>query len=70
MSKTINRELFLEQLESVQPGLSTREIIEQSSCYVFRGGEVITFNDEIACSQKCDIGIEGAVRSGAAGPST
>ena len=65
MSKTINREKFLLQLESVQAGLSSREIIEQSSCYVFKDGKVITFNDEIACTQECDIGIEGAVRSAA-----
>jgi DNA polymerase III sliding clamp (beta) subunit (PCNA family) len=61
----INREKFLQQLESVQPGLSSREIIEQSSCYVFKDGKVMTFNDEIACTQDCDIGVEGAVRSGA-----
>lgn len=61
--KKVNRELLLQQLESVAPGLSSREIIEQSSCYVFTDGKVITYNDEIACAQACDIGINGAVRS-------
>lgn len=61
---TIQRETFLGQLEAVQPGLSSRDIIEQSSCYIFRDGQVITYNDEIACSHVCKIGVEGAVRSG------
>jgi DNA polymerase III sliding clamp (beta) subunit (PCNA family) len=65
-TKTIDRETLIQQLESVQPGLSqsARESVEQSSCYVFKGGKVMTFNDEIACTQECDIGgAEGAVAS-------
>lgn len=57
----INREEFLKQLESVMPGLSTREIIEQSSCFIFKDRTVNTFNDEISCSQKSLLKIEGAV---------
>jgi len=57
----INREEFLKQLESVLPGLSTKEVIEQSSCFVFQDGNVYTFNDEIACSQNSSLKIEGAV---------
>jgi len=57
----INREEFLKQLESVLPGLSTKEIIEQSSCFIFKGKTVNTYNDEIACSQKSLLKIEGAV---------
>lgn len=57
----VNRELLLHQLESVIPGLSVRDIIEQSSCFVFKEGRVITYNDEITCSCKCVLGIEGAV---------
>jgi len=45
----IQREVFLQTLESVQPGLSPKEILEQSSCFIFRDGEVFTFDDEIAC---------------------
>lgn len=61
--KPVSREILIQQLESVQPGLSSRDVVEQSSCFVFRGGRVITFNDEIACSQECPIGIEGAVQA-------
>lgn len=56
-----NREKLLRKLEAVSPGLATREAIEQSSCFVFKDGRVITFNDEIACSMECDIGVDGAV---------
>jgi DNA polymerase III sliding clamp (beta) subunit (PCNA family) len=58
----ITRENFLGQLESVQPGLSAREIIEQSSCFIFQEGEVVTYNDEIACRQECSLSdVAGAV---------
>lgn len=60
----VNREELLRELESVSPGLSTREIIEQSSCFIFRKKEVMTYNDEIACTHKSSLSIEGAVQSG------
>ena len=56
-----NREQLLTKLEAVSPGLAVREAVEQSSCFVFRDGHVVTFNDEIACSIECDIGVDGAV---------
>lgn len=59
--KIINREDFLKQLESVLPGLSTKDIVEQSSCFVFKDNTVNTYNDEIACSQKSLLKIEAAV---------
>jgi DNA polymerase III sliding clamp (beta) subunit (PCNA family) len=61
--QSINREELLFQLESVQGGLSKREIIEQSACFVFKDGEVMTFNDEVACSCKCSLPIVGAVQA-------
>ena len=57
----INREELLKQLESVMPGLSSKEIIEQSSCFIFKAGTINTYNDEIACSIKTLLKIEGAV---------
>jgi hypothetical protein len=59
----VNREDFLRQIGSVLPGLSTREIIEQSSCFVFQDGNVMTYNDEIACTQACDLKVTGAVQA-------
>lgn len=61
--QSVNREILLHLLESVQPGLSSREIIEQSSCFVFQAGSVMTYNDEVACSMPCDVKLEGAVQS-------
>lgn len=59
----LNREQLLKELEGVTPGLSQREIIEQSSCFVFDGTQVMTFNDEIACFQKCSLNVQGAVQA-------
>lgn len=59
----IDREKFLTILEMVKPGLSQREFLEQSSCYVFQDGKVMTFNDEIACRMDIPIKITGAIQA-------
>lgn len=59
----VGREALLRVLESVSPGLSSRELLEQSSCYVFTGGQVVTFNDEVACYRESPLPIEGAVKA-------
>lgn len=59
----IDREDLLNQLQMVQPGLSSREFVTQSSCYVFMDGRVHTFNDEILCSIKTEIDQDGAVQA-------
>lgn len=46
----VERQAFLKALAAVDIGLSSRDIVEQSSCYVFRNGKAWTFNDEVACS--------------------
>jgi len=58
---TIKREQLLKELSSVVPGLSEREIVEQSSCFAFKDGKVYTFNDEIACWAKSSLPFTGAV---------
>ena len=60
---TVNRQELLQQLDAVSPGLATREIIEQSSCFVFTDGEIITYNDEVSCRQKTSIKLSGVVQS-------
>lgn len=47
----VNRETLIQTLESVQPGLSKKEFLEQSDCFILRGGRVRTFNDEVYCSR-------------------
>ena len=66
----INREKFWNALERVKAGLSTREFIQQSSCYVFKDGHVMTFNDEVACRIELDeetvggsMNITGAIQA-------
>ncbi len=59
----VNREKLLNCLEAVQPGLSTREIVEQSSCFIFEDGRVMSYNDEIACSIETGIKLEGAIQA-------
>lgn len=59
----IEREDFLKSLMMVKSGLSPREFIEQSSCFVFQNGEVMTFNDEIACRKEIGVRITGAVQA-------
>lgn len=60
----LNREGLIQILQTVQGGLATgRENLEQSTCFVFKGGIVMTFNDEVACRSKCPLEIEGAVKA-------
>jgi DNA polymerase III sliding clamp (beta) subunit (PCNA family) len=57
----IDRQELQEYLEAVSPGLSQKEIIEQSNHFVFLNDKIITFNDEVACSQEFPTEGEGAV---------
>lgn len=58
----IRRESFLASLQMVRAGLSTREFTEQSSCFAFKDGYVMTFNDEIACRRKVETDVlHGAI---------
>jgi len=63
MSKTINKEQLLKELECVTSGLSPRGIVEQSDCFAFLKVKVVTFNDEIACSTACCLHVTGAVQA-------
>jgi DNA polymerase III sliding clamp (beta) subunit (PCNA family) len=59
--KVVDREELLSQLNSVLAGLATHEAIEQSTCFVFDKGQVVTFNDDIACIMNTKLDIKGAV---------
>lgn len=59
----VNRKELLASLESVKPGLASKEILEQSSAFVFKEGRVYTYNDLIAVSHPCPKGLSGAVQS-------
>lgn len=59
----INREEFLSTLESVEPGLSSKETVEQSTCFVFLSGYIYTYNGEdLAC--KAPSGLPKSYQGG------
>ena len=60
---TIDREVLLQKLEQVKPGLNAKDALEQSSSAVFTGTEIITFNDEICCRVAYESEIKGAVQA-------
>ena len=57
----VNRKELLSILDKVSPGLSSTEILEQSSSFVFKDGLVMTFNDEISVSHPVPYDWTGAV---------
>jgi DNA polymerase III sliding clamp (beta) subunit (PCNA family) len=58
----INKNDLQKALEKVKPGLSTKEIIEQSTHFAFMGDRVVTYNDEISIScQVPNLNLTGAV---------
>ncbi len=65
MSIKANREELLGRLQSVQAGLSQKEVLEQSNCLIFQRGQVMSFNDEISCRTNSGLGkkLVGAVQA-------
>lgn len=61
----VNRADLLRVLETVQPGLSPKDAILQSTAFVFRKGKVITFNGEVSARMPSGLPAEltGAVQA-------
>ena len=61
----VKRELFLQRLNEVAPGLSPKEVVEQTRCLVFQDGQIKTFNEEICCRTTSDLpkDFTGAVQA-------
>lgn len=61
----INKTALQAALEKVQPGLASKELIEQSNSYAFVDGRVITYNDEISISHPVPgfDDVHGAVKA-------
>jgi DNA polymerase III sliding clamp (beta) subunit (PCNA family) len=59
----VSREVFMGVLENVSPGLTSKELVAQSSCFIFKDGMVFTFNEEILCAATSPLGatFSGAV---------
>lgn len=59
----IDRNDLVEQLELITPGLSKRDMIEQSNSFLFLGDVIATYNDEMMVAVKTDLNIKGAVQA-------
>lgn len=60
----INTAELKRALEIVKPGLSNKELVEQSTAFAFIDGCVVTYNDEISISHPVTgIDIEGAIQA-------
>lgn len=60
----VKKENLRNALEIVKPGLSNKELIEQSTSFAFIKGRVVTYNDEISISHPVeDLKISGAIKA-------
>lgn len=57
----VDREKFVQCLDSCSPGLTPSDTTEQSSCFGFHDGMIYTYNTEILCRIPSPAPIEGAV---------
>ena len=51
----VNREELMDVLNLVRPGLSQKEVIEQSNHFIFNKDEILAYNDELLISYPFDI---------------
>lgn len=63
ITNTVKREDLINALTKVKPGLAQKELIEQSSHFIFEEGRVWTYNDQIAISQEFKSHLIGAVKA-------
>ena len=59
----INIKEFLKVLSAVKPALANKEILEQSTNFIFLDENVITYNDEIMISHPFESDFAGAVHA-------
>ncbi len=57
----VQRDQLVSSLQEAAIGLSPSGLLEQSDCFIFSGGRIITFNDEIMVSAKSVLDLELAV---------
>ena len=62
-TKKIKRQDLIDALTKVKPGLSNKEIVEQSTHFIFDNDKIWTYNDRITITQKFDSGLSGAVKA-------
>lgn len=60
----ISKSKLQEALEKTKPALANKDIIEQSSSFIFMNGRIHTYNDEISISCPVDdVDLKGAIKS-------
>lgn len=60
----ISKSNLLTALETVRPGLASKELLEQTTSFAFMEGRVVTYNDEISISHPVDgVNFEGAINA-------
>ena len=57
----VNRALLLSRLDVCRPGLSRKEIVEETIRFIFTGENICTFNDEIAVIAPYPTDFQGSV---------
>jgi DNA polymerase III sliding clamp (beta) subunit (PCNA family) len=57
----VNREDLVDVLNLVRPGLSQKEVIEQSNHFIFNKDEILAYNDELLISYPFDIELQCTV---------
>jgi len=59
----INRQSFIDALTKVKPGLANKEIVEQSTHFIFDNDKIWTYNDQITIMQLFESGFTGAIKA-------
>lgn len=60
----IDRQEIQTALEVVKPALASKETIEQTTSFTFKGGRVITYNDQLSISHPVEsLDLEGAIKA-------
>ena len=57
----INKQKLINLLEELKPGLSNKEILEQSNTFGFINNKIVTYNDSISIQAPIDLNLNGAV---------
>lgn len=59
----VNRKELAAALEAVKPGLTNKELMAQTAAFMFSGGRVYTYNDQISINHAVPVNLEIAVKS-------
>jgi DNA polymerase III sliding clamp (beta) subunit (PCNA family) len=59
----INKNDLLTVLDTVKPGLSSKEIIDQTTSFVFNNDNVYTYNDEVSVAAHFPMPFNGAIKA-------